>query len=743
MSDSSFSISRRVSTLDPRFVLTAFAATLCVSAFLLFALQPMFAKMVLPKLGGSPIVWSFALVFFQLVLLFGYLYAHILTTYLPLKIAFGIHAAVLCVAFFLMPVGFPDGWEQISSGNLVSGLVSVFAIGTGLQFFAVSATAPLMQSWFARTDHPQAADPYFLYGASNLGSFAALALYPFLIEPLLPLSIQAAAWTAGFALLMACIAGCALLVKTSAPLGGAAVSRSHVTWGTRLRWVGFSAVPSGLLVAVTAYNTTDLVAAPFLWVLPLALYLLTFVIVFAKRPVISHRSVLWFHACAGAPFAVSLFVSGEAIYMVPLHLAAFFVSAMVCHGELARLRPDVSRLTEFYFLMSLGGVLGGLFASLVAPMIFDRILEYPILLWAVFLCRSDLREAVAKARIWEFVPFGLVIGLIAAITFDLIAPMPAESLLLRLVRAGVVIGIFCLRARPLSQAIAVAFGLTIVMGLGVGQSAIERARSLFGVHMVLAQDGGRFHTLTHGTTIHGAQEWVDGKGVPVPLSYYYRNGPFASALDALREKRNGLERVAVIGLGAGALACHRKPNEDWRFFEIDSEVIRIARSAKLFSFLSDCAPEAPVIAGDGRISLAAEPNGTYDAIIIDAFSSDSIPTHLLNIEAIQLYRSKLAAGGAIIVHISNRYMDLAPVTAAAARHEHEQIIVSRLEPGTWKPNADMRETMAEVAVIVKEPDDIGGLFADPAWRRIDGELPPAWSDDYSNVLSAIWRKIWQ
>jgi hypothetical protein len=289
----------------------------------------------------------------------------------------------------------------------------------------------------------------------------------------------------------------------------------------------------------------------------------------------------------------------------------------------------------------------------------------------------------------------------------------------------------------------VALGLVIVVGLGIGQSAIERARSLFGVHMVVAEEEGRFHVLSHGTTIHGAQEWVDGKGVPVPRSYYYLDGPFASALDAARAKRGGIGQVGVIGLGAGALACHRKPTEKWHFYEIDTEVIRIARDPKLFSFLADCAPDAPVTPGDGRISLAAAANGAFDVIVVDAFSSDSIPTHLINTEALKLYRSKLAPGGIMVLHISNRYMELASVVAASAKQTGEYMIVSETKPGFWSPDGAKRETMAEVAVVAKEADDLGTLASNPAWRRLDGALPTAWSDDYSNVLSAIWRNAWR
>ncbi|MGH6820088.1 MAG: class I SAM-dependent methyltransferase, partial [Methylocella sp.] len=461
----------------------------------------------MPKLGGSPLVWSFALVFFQLVLLLGYLYAHVLVTRLPRRAALCVHVAVLALAFALLPIGFPTGWEHVSSGDVVVGLASVFALGTGLQFFAVSATAPLLQGWFSRTGHPQAADPYFLYGASNLGSFAALALYPFLIEPILPLGAQTSLWTGGFFLLIGLIIACGLTVRPdAAPASKPASATTDISRAMRLRWVLLSAVPSGLLVAVTAYITTDVVAAPFLWALPLALYLLTFVIVFAKRPPLSHSTMLWLHATAAAPFAIGLFVSGNALLMVPLHLAVFFICAMVCHGELARIRPEAARLTEFYVFMSLGGVLGGLFSSLLAPAIFDRVLEYPILLCAVFLCRGDLRAAIAKAGLKELASAALAAGLIAAIALDYILPLPADSLLLRLIRAAAVIGIFSVRAKPIPQAILVALGLTAVLGLGIGQVAIDRSRSLFGVHMVTAEDGGRFHVLTHGTTIHGAQE---------------------------------------------------------------------------------------------------------------------------------------------------------------------------------------------------------------------------------------------
>ena len=741
MSDSSFSLNSRESALNPRFLLGVFAATICSSAFLLFAVQPMFAKMVLPKLGGSPLVWSFALVFFQTILLFGYLYAHLLTTRLPQRTALYVHVGVLVLAFALLPIGFPAGWEHLSSGNVVFGLAGVFALGTGLQFFAVSATAPLLQGWFSRTGHPQAGDPYFLYGASNLGSFAALALYPFLIEPTLPLSAQATLWAGGFALLIGFIAVCGLTVRPDATPVNTFVrgKNGELSWRMRTRWVLLSAVPSGLLIAVTAHITTDVVAAPFLWVLPLALYLLTFVIVFAKRPLLQHSSILWLHAGVGAPFAICLFIPGYAVLMLPLHLAAFFISAMVCHSELARVRPQATHLTEFYFLMSLGGVLGGLFSSLFAPFVFDRIIEYPILLGAVFLCRRDLRGAIAKAGFKKVSVIALVVGLLTAIAYDYMSALPGDSLFLRVIRAAVVMAIFSVRARPIPQAIMMALGLTVLVGLSIGKPVIDRARSLFGVHTVFAEENGRFHTLFHGTTIHGIQEWAQGKGVPVPLSYYYRGGPFASAIEAIRERRDGLGQVAVIGLGTGSLACYRQPGESWRFFEIDRKVISIARDPKLFSFLSSCAPNAPVTLGDGRISLA-KADGMFDLIVVDAFSSDSIPTHLLNVEAFQLYRSKLRSGGAIIFHISNRYMELASVAASAAKHQDEFSLHSSTRPGAWPPDAAKHEMWAEVMVVAKSPDDFGTLTTNPAWQQVNGELPPPWTDDYSHVLSAIWRK---
>ena len=464
--------------------LWTFTVTLFTSAFLLFLIQPMFTKMVLPRLGGSPAVWSLALVFFQGVLLLGYLYAHLLAHRLKPRLAIPVHLSVMAVSLLSLPIAIPMGWEDAPAAGLPFWLIGLFAVSVGLPFFAVSANAPLLQSWFSRTGHPHADDPYFLYGASNVGSFAALLLYPFLLEPLTALGTQTQVWSAIYVLLMLLIAGSGYFAWRA---GEAQTAREAVadapapTWRERATWCGLSFVPSGLLVGVTAYISTDLVAAPFLWVIPLALFLLTFVITFQRVPILRHSWMLKLHSFGVAPLCLVMFSPFVSLWLLPLHLAAVFVSTMVCHGELVRRRPAARHLTEFYLLMSLGGVLGGLFASLIAPYIFDRVYEYPLLMLAVFLCRSDVRAALAARLNPDLIAFLAIPAALAAVML-----FGSESGLKVLIwwLAISFLALFFLWRNPLAQAGILSGALIICLSMGVNQNVVERDRSFFGVNTV-------------------------------------------------------------------------------------------------------------------------------------------------------------------------------------------------------------------------------------------------------------------
>ena len=737
---------------NARLMLAAFASTMFVSALLLFGVQPMFAKMVLPKLGGSAAVWSIALVFFQAVLLAGYAYAHVLAKFLAVRTAALVHLGVLALAFVFLPLAYPAGWQQPPTEGQALWVFGLFAAGVGLPFFAVSANAPLLQSWFARTGHEHSSDPYFLYGASNIGSFAALLLYPFVIEPLLAVQVQSWLWMLGYGLLIACIAGSALLTIAAMRRPGGDISDNTapldaLTWQKRGQWVWLAFVPSGLLVSVTAYISTDLVAAPFLWVIPLALFLLTFVIAFQRQPVLSLERVSWWHQAYMFPLLIVMFSLANAFVTVPLHLAAFFIMAMVCHSELVARRPNAVYLTEFYLWMSFGGVLGGLFASLMAANVFDRIIEYPLLIVAACFCRSDVWAAIRQRRLSDFSGFAALPIILLPAVLDIDLSGGAGKFAMAACGAVIAILLIRLRSRTLIQTGLVAAALTVTLLYGYQQQSITRARSFYGVHTVLLQPGG-YHALMHGTTVHGVQKWREGGiapgGRPAPLSYYYDGGPFADAIAAQRTQNGGMKNVVVIGLGAGAMACHKAPGETWRYFEIDAEVARLARNEDYFTFLRDCDPTGNVVIGDGRLTLANEKAGSIDLLVIDAFSSDAIPVHLLTTQAFELYFSRLSADGVLLFHVSNKYMDLPPVLAAVADKHGAAALQVRTGPGVWPVDGSVHKFPARLVAIARKPGHLKQLAGNGRWELLhnDKAVYP-WSDDYSNVLTAIWRKMWQ
>lgn len=681
--------------------LPLYAATIFLSAFLLFGIQPMFAKMVLPKLGGSPGVWSVAMVFFQAVLLAGYGYAHWLVSRFSVRRAALIHISLIAVVLAVaLPIGLASGFERPPEDGQVLWLVALFAASVGLPFFAVAANGPLLQAWFARTGHPHAADPYFLYAASNVGSFLALLAYPFLVEPNLPLAAQASSWAWGFALLLAGIACCAgLSVRGSG--GDVAEERSElapveIPARTKLAWVALAFVPSGLLVAITAHISTDVAAVPLLWVAPLALFLLTFVVVFQRRPLLRHNWMLHAQLALVAALLLAPMLLPKTGWGVQLalHLGLFFVTAMVAHGELARRRPDAANLTQFYLWMSVGGVLGGLFCGLIAPSLFNAVIEYPILIVAGLLCRPGL------------------------ISTDLSR------------RAGVAMAgfAFC--------------GLAVL--LVQDQRRTDSIRSFFGVHRVDVSEDGRFRRLVHGSTVHGAQRLVEADGSsaagrPEPLTYYYTGGGIADGIDAVRTARGGVLRdVAIVGLGTGSLACQMRPGEAWDFYEIDPYVVRIAKDPSRFSFMSECAPDARIVMGDARLTLADAPDGSLDMLVIDAFSSDAIPVHLMTTEALALYLAKLKPEGAILFHISNRNMELGPVVTATA-HQKGLVTWVRAPRATAELLREMKVS-PHVAMVARRPEHVALPVAQGWVRQVPGATR-AWRDDYAGIIGAIWEKL--
>jgi hypothetical protein len=741
----------RVRGASQRALLPAFAGTLFVSAVLLFSVQPMFTKMVLPLLGGSPSVWSVAMVFFQATLLAGYAYAHGLSRWLDPARALIAHLALMALALATLPLAIATGFGRPPADFTALWLVGLFAASIGVPFFAVAANAPILQAWFAKTGHVQSGDPYFLYGASNLGSFAALIAYPLIIEPLLPLKMQSRLWSAGFWLLMVLVAACgALMLRTMRPAEARESTENDtapLTATTRLTWMGLAFVPSALLIAVTAHISTDIAAAPFLWVVPLALFLLTFVLTFRAGGETMHRVLVRIQPYVMAPLVIGLMWGTRAHWVVAilLDLGFFFVAAMICHRELYLRRPPVSQLTAFYMWISAGGVAGGIATGLIAPFVFPDVWEYPILIVIALMCRPG---ALSDTRAWllggALLAAAIVIALVPRMTFGFTLPIEAKPVwMVGLV--GVAALIMLQAAHPVRLAALTAFTLIMTAVYEPGMVRQSTARSFFGVHKVVESSDGRFRMLYHGTTAHGAMRLSDAAALagtrPEPLTYYYFGGPLSQAIKAVRAAKGSLDRVAVVGLGTGSLACHAKAGERWRYFEIDPVVARIARDPDQFRFLSECAPNIDVVLGDARLTLADD-NSVFDLIVLDAFSSDVVPVHLLTTEALGIYLGKLSQGGAIALHISNRYLELAGVVAAAAAAQGLALYIKR---DTVVTDADYKRDMyarSLVAVVARRDQDLAALRQQGGWIKAgaDGTIAP-WRDDYADILSAIWRLL--
>jgi hypothetical protein len=728
-------------------LLATFTAAITLSAALVFMVQPMFTKMVLPRFGGAPSVWSVAIVFFQAALLAGYAYAHWLTRYAGGRASVAIHLAVTIAAAFALPLSIAAGWDRPPEAAQALWLIGLFTASIGLPFFALAANSPLLQAWFARTDHPAAKDPYFLYAASNVGSFLALVSYPIVIEPFVRLGDQAWSWSIGFGFLIALLAACGALrwraADEDARAGGAA--DAPPTWKDAGFWVARAAVPAGLLVAVTAHISTDVAAVPLLWVLPLALYLLTFVIVFARRPIVPHWLVVAMQpAFIIALVAVIIFDPVKTIVgLLAVHLSVFFVNALMCHGELARTRPAPRYLTAFYLWISAGGVIGGIAAGLIAPHVFNWVAEYPILIALAVLCRPGL--ALPDDRRRRYLLFGgLAAAVLVLIVSTLYPVVLGETAFNWTVGAFLAASVLFWRA-PLPFAALIAFVLLANHGI-VEQAGAMSVRSFFGVAKITETTDGQFRLLQHGTTLHGGQRIREADGrlaaidPPELLLYYWDGSAIAETFAAVRARVDRPIRFAVIGLGAGSLACRAAPNDTVHYYEIDPAVIGIARDPYLFSFLWACRPDVPIILGDARLTLAEAPDGAYDLIIVDAFSSDAIPIHLLTREAMAIYLKKLSPHGMVVMHVSNRHLELASVVAGIAAANG--LITRVSDSSDLDEAANPYKFVATVAAVARSEQDFGALAQARDWAlKAPDPGQWVWTDDYCNIVGAVFRKL--
>ena len=739
----------------PRVVAAIFTAAVFANAALLFSIEPMFSRMVLPLLGGSPAVWNTCMMFFQAALLGGYLYAHVVSTRLTVRQQTVLHVVLLAASVLALPIALGRGVAAPSGTAPIIWLVGLLTVSLGGPFFMLSTGAPLLQRWFSHTGHPSAANPYFLYAASNLGSMIALLAYPTLLEPSMRLATQSRLWSVAYVALIALVTLCAVLAtRRAATVGATSVSGATpiesstisapqsdgvVTVARRLRWVALAFVPSSLLLGVTTYLSTDVAPIPLLWVAPLALYLLTFVVAFSDRVWFRPALLMALQAVflVWIVLTIAVDVSGKVGVMAPTHLAVLFLTGLICHGALASDRPPVSRLTEFYLWISLGGMLGGVFNALIAPTVFNTVLEYPIVLVLAAAVRPLARSGTTRDRVLDVVA-PLVLAPIVWVVVRNGFPLPGLSVRASLV-AFATFPLLCLafQRRPVRFAL----GLAVILvggafALAHNEQLLYRGRSFFGVHKVVRMSGIR--ALQHGTTVHGGQS-TDSREVLEPLIYYHRRSPIAQVFTTLMTTVPS-RRVGIVGLGTGSLACYGRKNERWTFYEIDPLVERIARTPAYFTFLRDCPPTTDVVIGDGRLSLARAPDASFDLIIIDAFGSDAIPVHLLTREALGVYLRKLKPDGAVAFHISNRYLDLEPVVANAATSISASALIGSdtyLSPEERGPN----RSLSKWVLVSASPSGVAALTALEGWRQPNSRDQTAWTDDFSNVLSVFhWRQ---
>ena len=737
-----------------RLLLPCFTLTIFVSALLLFVVQPMVAKMVLPRLGGTPAVWNTCLVFFQAVLLVGYAYAHITTSWLGVRRQAVVHAAVLLLPLLVLPIAFQRAGLPDAGGSPAFWLLGCLLVAVGLPFFVVSTSGPLLQKWFAGTDHPSAQNPYFLYAASNAGSLIALLGYPLLMERWLPLNDQSGLWSVGYAFLIVLVLACAVFVWRRRGVNAredtaetAALTSDFTsdlvdaspTLRRRMGWLFAAFVPSSLMLGVTTHITSNLAPVPLLWVLPLSIYLLTFVLVFARSRPVPHALMARLLPFLVLPLAVITTLELPTLGWLSIlaHLVTFFVAAMVCHGSLSNTRPSAKHLTEFYLWISIGGVLGGVFNALIAPVVFSSIAEYPIALVLACLllpCVCKKGDDAKERRRDVTVPVKLAAAAAAALIVVQVAGW-GDSLGMRLVLFGP-IGLICFsfKDRPVRFALGFAVFVAVIpyyCAMHRGED-LHASRNFFGVKRVTIDPEQRFRILVHGTTTHGKQ-FIDPARAGEPLTYYHRSGPLGDIFSTFSGD-GSKARIAAIGLGAGSVASYIGPGQSLTFYEIDPAVEQIARDPRYFTFLNDCRGEVDVVIGDGRLTLAEEPDHSFGLILLDAFSSDAIPTHLLTREALRLYLTKLEDDGILAFHISNRYLNLEPLIAGLAA---DAGLIGFTKTDTKLTEADKADgkTPAIYAVLARRMEHLESLPDHPDWQPLsDASDVPVWTDQYTSIL---------
>lgn len=728
-------------------VVVLFTGTAFLGSALLFVVEPLIAKLLLPSYGGSATVWSTSTLFFQVVLLLAYAYAHWSTTRLGPRRQPGLHFVVLLLPLTALPLAIPQDAAPAAGASPVLWLLRTLVLVVGLPFAVVATTGPLLQRWYSWTDARRARDPYFLFAASNLGSFVGLLAYPLFIEPYLSLADQRSWWSTTFIAFILLTAACGLFAMQRS--GGKRVAPDRPAEGTEpgtslparrvLLWLGLAFLPSSLMLGVTAHLSTDVAAIPLLWVVPLAIYLATFVLAFSRRSRTAPLTVTRVAVAVGFVAVLTTLIAGAVpiAAAMSVNLIMLALVAYAAHARLASDRPETRHLTAFYLVVATGGALGGLLNGLVAPIVFDRVLEYPLALMATPLLLLGLiggrgtwlgRQFSAN-RVRAAVVVVVIVLVALGFRLGLWLAKGDQTTVWALLAVGLLLG-WWFSQQPFALAVALVV-LYAVAAVGDTRGTLEQTRTFFGSYRV-AQSAD-MHELTHGTTVHGNQ-FREVSRRSVATTYYSPHGPLGdifAELDGRSLDGGSFDRVAVVGLGSGTVAAYGREGQTMTFFEIDPEIVRIARDPALFTYLADSKATIRTVVGDGRLRVAEHPAGSFDLMLLDAFSSDSIPVHLLTTEAMRMYADRLAPGGLLVVHISNRVFDLRPVVASAAAD-----LGWRAAVGAIDATADGATPSVWVAMSSSE-DTIDTLLAEPGWSDLDDSKLVRWTDDYSSILSVL------
>lgn len=725
--------------VKPNALAAVFALSLFLSAALLFWVQPLIAKMLLPFLGGAASVWNTCMVFFQTSLLCGYAYALLISRKLSIRNQAVVHVLLLIVAAFVLPFSLSN--LRLASlpttGSPIPWLLLTLLLTVGPPFFVLSATAPLLQRWFSHSTHRSAHDPYFLYAISNAGSMLSLLAFPFLLEPALTIRSQNKIWAGGYALLVLSIIGSAVALrgrtKASEVGPSSRTFETVVTTKEKLNWLLLAFVPSSLMLGVTTYIATDVASVPLIWIIPLALYLLTFILAFSSKQILKLNVASYLLPITIVALGAMMILKPpvSAWFTISLHVALFFVAAFISHRRLALARPAVKHLTEYYLWIAVGGVLGGIFNAILAPLLFPTPLEFPIVIVLACFMRpeSDRPTALNKWIPIAFPAFVLLLTFgLSVLALHLSVPDKLQNGI-ALFLPLLICYVATVRQPALFAIALAAFLLGAKPYMNASIHTITSERNFFGVWRVTSSKGEEFRRLWHGSTVHGIQ-FTDPARKCEATSYYSKDGPIGQVFDVYNAGSH-TKTVAAVGLGAAGVATYSKQDQHWDFYEIDPAIVRIDSNPDYFSFLTECsAATHRVLLGDARLKLRDAAPSQYGLMIMDAFSSDSVPAHLLTTEAMELYLSKLGSDGLIAFHISNRYLDLEPLLSGLAkrfalramiRKDEEHQIIGRY-PSIW-------------VVLAKDEKALGSLLNDNRWRPVRGDV--LWTDDFSNILSLL------